>query len=114
MHPPSPEMKVAFPVIFRPYIVAGWKATRAEMREAFGEPHYVETDSTKTFGGDEDYWAWDLESGERIAVVLRVPYCQVLAYCDPPNGKRVVEALGLSDRAETNEPVLEPTYHGPI
>jgi hypothetical protein len=47
---------------------------RHTLRERLGAPHLVETDTTRTFGGEEDWWAFKTAEDKVIAVCLRVPY----------------------------------------
>jgi hypothetical protein len=117
MHLPCDGRLLAFPVHFKPYMVAGIKATREELRAALGEPHYVETDSTRTFGGDEDMWAWELPSGQRFLLVLQVPYGVAVLHCDPPDASPVIAALGIDAERQRLEvfatPIVHPAYTGP-
>lgn len=117
MHPPPDAKLLSFPVHLKPYIVGGFHATREELRAALGTPHFVETDSTRTFGGDEDMWAWELPSGQRMLIVLQVPYEKVMLHCDPPNARPVVTSLGIDADAQRLEilttPVVRPDYSGP-
>ncbi len=106
-----------FPVHMKPWIVAVFKATREDLRAVFGPPHYVETDGTRTFGGDEDNWAWQLESGERVLIVLRVPYDDGVLYCDPPDAHRMISVLGIDSAKHRLQilptPLVDPCYSGP-
>lgn len=117
MHAPFDGTPLSFPVRLKPYIVAGIRATREKLRSALGPPHFVETDSTRTIGGDEDMWAWELPSGLRFMLVLQVPYGKALLLCDPPDPAPVVAALGIEvedqqlDVLET--PIVDPSYSGP-
>jgi hypothetical protein len=117
MHAPSEGKLLPFPVHLKPYIVAGIRATREELRAAFGQPHFVETDSTRTFGGDEDMWAWELPSGQRFLLVLQVPYGIAVLHCDPPNAPPVLAALGIDVDKQRLEllptPIIHPAYTGP-
>jgi hypothetical protein len=72
------------------------KITRPEMREMLGEPHFVETDGTRTYGGEEDGWAYTLDSGQRAVVVLRVPYDWAVFSADPADLDPVLDALNIS------------------
>jgi hypothetical protein len=54
--------------------LASIEASRGEMHALLGEPHFIETDSTRTAGGEEDVWAYALPSGQRALVILGVPY----------------------------------------
>jgi hypothetical protein len=117
MHAPSDGTLLPFPVHLKPYIVAGIRATREELRAALGQPHFVETDSTRTFGGDEDMWAWELPSGRRFLLVLQVPYGQAELLCDPPDAASVVAALGIDAEKQRLQilptPILHPASTGP-
>src|SRR5262245_13162992 len=110
MHPPTEGKLLPFPVRLKPYMVAMMTATRAELRATLGDPHFVETDSTRTYGGDEDNWAWELPSGQRFLLVLRVPYHVAVLYCDPPDPASTVVALGVdADKQQLfAQPVLDP------
>ena len=117
MHCPTDGVPLPFPVRLKPFIVGGFRATRSEMRSALGEPHFVETDSTRTFGGDEDMWAWELPSGQRFLLVLQVPYGLLQILCDPPEPQAVIAALGVEPEKQQLEilavPVVAPGYGGP-
>lgn len=76
--------------------LASLKADRPQMRDLLGEPHFVETDGRRTSGGDEDCWAYALPSGQRMLVILQVPYRSVQLIADPPDLGPVLEALGIS------------------
>ena len=47
---------------------------RRTLHEKLGQPHLVETDSTRTFGGEEDWWTFKTVEDTVVAVCLRVPY----------------------------------------
>src|SRR5262249_42085816 len=117
MHPPGNGKRLPFPVHLKPYMVARLRATREELRAALGVPHFTETDSTRTFGGEEDLWAWELPSGLRFLLVVRVPYHDALLYCDPPDPTPAVAALGIDVGNQQLEifakPVVDPCYTGP-
>jgi hypothetical protein len=113
MHLPAVFNAVPFPVRFKPYVVAGWRASQSEMHEDFGPPHFTETDSTRTSGGDEDCWAWELPIGQKVMIVLGVPYDRVTLYCDPPDSRPALDVLEIDREVETCEPFLHPSYTGP-
>lgn len=117
MHAPIDGITLAFPVHLKPYIVGGFLTTRDELRSALGQPHFVETDSTRTFGGDEDMWVWELPSGQRFLLVLQVPYGNAILHCDPLDPGPVVQALGVHAATQHLEmlptPVIHPAYTGP-
>jgi len=117
MHAPTDGARLSFPVQLKPYIVGGFLTDRDELRASFGQPHFIETDSTRTFGGDEDMWAWELPSGLRFLLVLQVPYGKAVLHCDPPDAIPVVAALGIDIEKQHLEilaqPVVHPAYAGP-
>ncbi len=114
MHSPADAQHLVPPFRLKPYMVATFEATRADLRASLGAPDYVETDSTRTFGGDEDNWAWELGTGQRILVVLRVPYKYAVLYSDPPDSAAAAAALGIEPEGRNltvlAEPMLDPCY----
>ena len=54
------------------------------------------TDSARTAGGEEDNWAYVLPSGQRVLIVLGVPYGHVRLISDPPELGPVLTALGIT------------------
>lgn len=72
------------------------KISREELREILGQPHFIETDDFRTFGGEEDWWAFTLESGTRMLVVLRVPYEDAILYSDPALVLPLLGAIGIA------------------
>jgi hypothetical protein len=117
MHAPIDGTLLPFPVHLKPYSVGGFSTSREELRTALGLPHFVETDARRTFGGDEDMWAWELPSGLRFLIVLQVPYGKAILHCDPPDPGPVVEGLGIDAQHQQLEilaaPILHPAYTGP-
>jgi len=75
--------------------LASLSITREELRGLLGEPHFTETDSTRTFGGEEDAWAFTLDSGQRVLVVLRAPYRLAVIHADPPQLEPALHALHI-------------------
>jgi hypothetical protein len=47
---------------------------RHTLHEKLGQPHLTETDSSRTFGGEEDWWAFRTTEDKVVAIYLRVPY----------------------------------------
>ena len=101
-------MPLSMPVALPIWGLAEFRITRPELRELLGEPHYIETDSFRTFGGEEDSWAFALPSGQRVVVVLRVPYHGAVLYGDPPELSPILSALGLSSDDSRLYPYTEP------
>ena len=116
MHMPLDAKPLPFPVHLKPYWVASFSATREQLRSVFGEPHYVETDSTRTAGGEEDNWAWELPSGQRFMIVLAVPYQSAGLLSDPPDPDQVVAAVGIDGVTQqlqiSAKPFLDLRYGG--
>jgi hypothetical protein len=75
----------------------GWARSveRSSLRTHLGEPFYVETDSSCTFGGEEDWWSFRTSTGHVIAVCLRVPYQDAVLCANLPSGPSVIEARAL-------------------
>jgi hypothetical protein len=76
-------------------MVAGFKMTNADLRKILGDPHYTETDGTRTAGGNEDHWAFTLDSGQRIGIESRIPYEAVLLYSNKPDLEEILKSLNL-------------------
>jgi hypothetical protein len=77
------------------WMVAGFKMTNAEIRKMLGDPHYTETDGTRTHGGNEDHWAFTLASGQHVGIESRIPYGTVILYSDKPDLKEILCAIEL-------------------
>ena len=78
------------------WAVAEFTSSREALRRQLGAPHHVETDSTRTMGGEEDCWAFETPIGQRVALLLRVPYRLAVIYCAPPDAREAVAALGAA------------------
>jgi hypothetical protein len=70
MHVPINAEPEKLPTKMEPWLVGAFAGTREELREAFGPPHYIETDGTRTCGGEEDNWAWRLPTGQVVVINL--------------------------------------------
>ena len=73
-----------------------------------GEPHFIETDATRTSGGHEDLWAYTLPSGQRLVIQLRVPYNQADFWADPAELSSVLQALHIPNDDPRLVPYPEP------
>ncbi len=75
----------------------GWarNVERVALHAHLGMPAYVESDSSCTFGGEEDWWAYKTPSGETVAVCLRVPYRDAMVCASSPSGPAVAAARAL-------------------
>ena len=89
---PLPPYKGPKPVF---WTVAGFKMANDEIKKILGDPHFTETDSTRTYGGDEDIWSFTLESGQHIGICSQIPYGVVLLHSDKPDLEEILEALEL-------------------
>jgi hypothetical protein len=107
---PLPPYKGPKPVF---WTVAGFKMENEEIRRMLGDPHFTETDSTRTFGGNEDVWSFALESGQHIGICSQVPYGNVLVHSDKPDLKEILEALGLPAELVSDKTRFE-TYDPPV
>ncbi len=63
---------IALPELWQ--VCTAHKVDRQGIRNHLGAPAFVETDSSRTFGGEEDWWAFQAATGSIVAVILRVPY----------------------------------------
>ncbi len=98
------KLPVALPI----WGLVSLKITRPELRSMLGEPHYIETDPHKTCGGEEDAWAYELPSGQGIAIVLDVTSGWAELFGDPPVSGPILEVLGIAPddvRIRHHEPV---------
>ncbi len=77
-------LPIKMPLSLPLWQLARFPISRVELRSRLGEPHFVETDSSRTCGGDEDGWAFVLPSGQRILVLLHVNYHLAYIISDPP------------------------------
>ena len=65
--------KISIPLEFMPLEIGRFKIDQNFLIYLLGEPHRIETDSTRTAGGHE--WLWTFEkSNELIAYLYRQPY----------------------------------------
>jgi hypothetical protein len=69
------------------------KVDRATLRSRLGQPHYIETNTLRTFGGEEDHWGYRSELGQRLSLILRVPYNDAVIYADPADTATAIVAL---------------------
>lgn len=65
--------KISIPLEFMPLEIGCFKINQNSLIKTLGEPHYIETDTTRTAGGHEWLWAFE-ESNELIAYLFRQPY----------------------------------------
>jgi hypothetical protein len=76
--------------------LASFKITREELRALLGEPHFVETDPRRPCGGQQDSWAYRLQSGQRLLIIFDVTISTAELVGDPPDLVPITAALGLS------------------
>ena len=78
----------------------GWQVAeirgveRASLRHRPGPPGHVETDATRTFGGEEDGWRHEVD-GSVIGVCQRVPYEHVVVYLNDVSDAALATARRL-------------------
>jgi hypothetical protein len=118
MRAPERGKPLPFPVDMKPYLVAKLKSTsREEVLAAFGPPHFLETDATRTAGGEENMWAWELDSGTRLFVAFEVSTGHTDVFVDPPEAMSDVTTLGIDPSDPRLElvahPIVRPAYSGP-
>jgi|SRR5437868_4469853 len=77
--------------------VLGWarQVDRQAMRCHLGQPVFTETDGTRTFGGEEDWWLYRASNGEAVGVCLRVPYGDAVFYSSVPSATAAAELAVL-------------------
>jgi len=66
---------------------------REKLRSSVGAPHYVESDSARTFGGEEDWWAYRLPEREVVVICLAVPYMEAQMLTSAPENASCTAAL---------------------
>jgi hypothetical protein len=87
---------LSMPVDLPIWALVSLKITRQELRSMLGEPHYVETDPRRTCGGEQDGWAYQLSTGQRLLILLDVPMGWAELYGDPPHAAPILESLGIA------------------
>jgi len=80
--------------------------SRAELRAKLGGPTFVETDSHRTCGGDEDWWLYR-DGNKGAAVCLRVPYQDVVLLASEPSPE-LLSKLSSLIRPFPVEPYQQP------
>jgi hypothetical protein len=117
MRLPPDAAPLPFPVQLVPWIVASFHGERGQLRALWGDPHFVEEDPFRTAGGEEDSWAWELPTGQRVLIVLAVPYKRAYVHCDPPDLDPILVAFEFNPTVQDLEmfrkPTLAPGYTGP-
>ena len=84
--------KLQLPIEFHAYQIALLYADEQQIKNVLGDPHYVETDSTRTCGGHEALWAYEV-NGEPFAINCRIPYEESVIYTRNPKPIDVFEAI---------------------
>jgi hypothetical protein len=69
--------------------------SRSDLRSQLGEPVHIETDTHRTYGGEEDWWLYASPTGSSIAICLRVPYQDVVVYVSDPAPASIEEAFNV-------------------
>jgi hypothetical protein len=84
------------------------KITRPELRSILGDPHFFETDPTRTCGGEEDAWAYKLPSGQRLLIILDVTSGWAELFSDLSDPSPLLQAVGImpdDQRLKHHDPV---------
>src|SRR5262245_20532157 len=100
---------LAFPVKLPMWQLASFKIDRPALRTRIGPPHIVETDGSRTHGGEEDCWAFVTPSGQRVVLTLRVPYQEAVIFADPPDVRAALEAFAGAI-ADSSVSILDRPY----
>lgn len=116
MHLPLNSIPLAFPVRMNPYVVAYLLDVRSSlMRDTFGPPHFIETDWTRTAGGEEESWAWTLPSGLRV-LLMHMPvgnYSSTwICTDDPRDTDALLDKLAIDRAAHSFEFATPPVPLG--
>jgi hypothetical protein len=84
--------RLELPINWHAFEISCFKLSDGQLRSVLGEPHYIETDSTRTFGGNESLWAYELE-GVPFAVVCRIPYSDTVIYAREAKPSGVIKKV---------------------
>jgi hypothetical protein len=87
---------LSLPVDLPIWALVSFKTSRPELHEMLGEPHYVETDPRRTCGGEQDWWAYRLPSGQRFLVGLDPVIGCAELYGDPPLAEAILQSLAIA------------------
>lgn len=90
------QTRLPLPVELPIWGLASWNASRQQLREFLGIPHFVETDPSKTTGGEQDAWAYQLTTGQRILIIWDETSGWAELFADPPELSSVLQELGIS------------------
>ena len=55
---------------------------RVALHQVLGAPHFTESNSFATYGGEEDWWGYQLQNGPLAVICLRVPYRDAIICSD--------------------------------
>ena len=101
------QTRLPLPVELPIWGLASWNASRQQLRELLGPPHFVETDPSRTTGGEQDAWAYQFASGQRLLIIWDETSGWAELFADPPELSPVLQELGISDddrRLKHHEP----------
>jgi hypothetical protein len=75
--------------------VGAFKSTRKELAAILGLPEYVEIDTFRTPGGEEDWWYYQSSEGEFFVLVLREEYGDTEVLSTTDNLEKIAEFISV-------------------
>ena len=102
----TPVSEVSADVSFWEIAIAN-DVKRQTLRVLLGSPQFTENDSTRTYGGEEDWWCFQTDIGSVFSICLRVPYGDAILYSSVPTAS-VTAAACLAFSAIKFAPHTDP------
>lgn len=68
-------------------------ADRSCLHALLGAPHFTEQSDSRTYGGEEDWWAYETSEGYAVVLSLRVPYRNAVVMTDAVDSKIALDAF---------------------
>lgn len=66
---------------------------RSSLHTLLGAPHFIEQSDSRTYGGEEDWWAYETSEGHAVVLALRVPYRDAVVMTDLVDQRVVLDAF---------------------
>ena len=104
MNSPAKSRITPMPLAFDAYLLGSFQSVRQVVHDALGVPHFTETDCSRTPGGDEDGWAWELPTGQITLITLDMMGNGII-YSNLPELTPVISAFGLDTLEELYQTV---------